>query len=167
MRTSYLSMSVSLRDLADEPWIQGVRGGSTLEVLPTACRAAGFEPNVAFRTDDHMAVQGLVAAGVGVGLIPSIALPTARPDIEVRPIGDPPLVRTVRAALPPSGYRAPAVEAMLEILAEVSPKIVSYAMQYLDAQQSPARAEPHVTNSSNGVTDLHGAALAHANKPAT
>lgn len=148
--------SISLRDLADEPWIQGVRGGSTLEVLPIACRAAGFEPNVAFRTDDHMAVQGLVAAGVGVGLIPSIALPTARPDIEVRPITDPALVRTVRAALPPTGYRAPAADAMLEILAEVSPKIVSYAMQYLDTQQSQACAQPDIRNSSNGVTAFYG-----------
>ena len=36
--------------------------------------AAGFEPNVAFESDDYQTVQGLVAAGVGVALIPELAL---------------------------------------------------------------------------------------------
>ena len=66
-----------LAELADEPWIQGVRAGSTLAILPTACRAAGFEPVIAFRTEDHGAVEGLVAAGVGVG-------PRARADAAQR-----------------------------------------------------------------------------------
>src|ERR671932_747815 len=60
---------LSMRDLADEPWIQGVRHGSTVQVLHRAARLAGFEPNVAFQTDDHMAVQGLVAARVGVPVV--------------------------------------------------------------------------------------------------
>jgi DNA-binding transcriptional LysR family regulator len=109
-----------LRDLAGEAWIQGVRSGSTLEVLPIACRAAGFEPRIAFQTDDHMAVQGLVAAGAGVGLIPELTLPIARGDIVVRAVSRPALVRRVRAALPPGGYRTPAAQAMLAVLEEVA-----------------------------------------------
>ena len=38
------------------------------------CLAAGFEPHVTFETDDYETVQGLVAAGVGVALIPRLAL---------------------------------------------------------------------------------------------
>ena len=38
------------------------------------CRAAGFEPRVSFESDDYLTVQGLVAAGVGVALIPELAL---------------------------------------------------------------------------------------------
>jgi DNA-binding transcriptional LysR family regulator len=127
--------SLSLEDLADEPWVQGVRGGSTLEVLPAACRSVGFEPKIVFRTDDHMAVQGLVAAGVGIGLIPTIALPTARRDIEIRPFSDPQLIRHVRAALPPGQYRSPAAEALLEVLAEVSPAVVGDAMRSLQGKR--------------------------------
>jgi DNA-binding transcriptional LysR family regulator len=105
-----------LAELADEPWIQGVRAGSTLAILPAACRAAGFEPIIAFRTEDHGAVEGLVAAGVGVAVTPELMMPSVRSDIVLREVTDPPLVRAVRAALPPGRYRSPAAAAMVEVL---------------------------------------------------
>jgi molybdate transport repressor ModE-like protein len=126
--------SVSLRELREVPWVQGVRSGSTLEVLPTACRAAGFEPRIAFRTDDHMTVQGLVAAGVGVGLIPTLTVPTARADIAVRPITAPPMVRQVRAALAPGHYRPPAADAMLAVLREVAAGVADEAARHLESR---------------------------------
>ena len=110
---------VRLTDLAGERWIQGVRSGATAEVLPRACRLAGFEPAVAFRTDDRIAVEGLVAAGVGVALIPQLTLPTVRPDITVRPLEASGLRRSVLAALPAGAYRPPGAAAMLEVLREV------------------------------------------------
>jgi DNA-binding transcriptional LysR family regulator len=112
---------VRLAELADEPWIQGVHRGSTLAVLPAACRAAGFEPNIVFRSDDHMAVQGFVAAGLGVAVVPQIATPMARTDIAIRSLeieGDL-LTRHVAAAAPAGPYRPPAVTAMVAVLAEV------------------------------------------------
>jgi DNA-binding transcriptional LysR family regulator len=112
---------VRVAELADEPWIQGVHRGSTVAVLPAACRAAGFEPNIVFRSDDHMAVQGFVAAGLGVAVVPQIATPMARRDITIRPLeieGDL-LTRHVSAAMPAGPYRPPAASAMVEVLAEV------------------------------------------------
>ena len=38
-------------------------------LIARACNAAGYSPRVAFETDDYTAVQGFVAAGVGVSLI--------------------------------------------------------------------------------------------------
>jgi DNA-binding transcriptional LysR family regulator len=107
---------VDLGDLAAEPWVQGVRRGSTLDVLPAACRAAGFEPRISFRTDDVMALQGFVAAGLGVAVISQLALPLAREDLVVRPLR-PPLRRAVCAALPRP--RPPSVTAMLDVLSEL------------------------------------------------
>ena len=52
-------------DLAREPCARHV---------VRCCHAAGFEPQVAFESDDYQTVQGLVAAGVGVALIPGLAL---------------------------------------------------------------------------------------------
>ena len=46
-----------------------------------SCHAAGFEPGVSFETDYYQTVQGLVAAGVGVALIPQLALSSVRDDI--------------------------------------------------------------------------------------
>ena len=45
------------------------------------CHAAGFEPSVSFESDDYQTVQGLVAAGVGVALIPELALSVVREDV--------------------------------------------------------------------------------------
>jgi len=109
-----------LADLAEHDWVQGVHRGSTIDVLPRACRSAGFEPRIAFRTDDQMTVQGLVAAGVGVSLAPTLILPSMRPDLVVRPIDEPALTRRVLAAVPRGMYRLPAAAAMLQLLAEAA-----------------------------------------------
>jgi DNA-binding transcriptional LysR family regulator len=111
---------IRLAELADETWIQGVRSGATVATLPAACRQAGFEPRIALQTDDPMAWQGLVAAGVGIGVVPQITLPSARRDIAVRDLEAPSLARLVSAATPPGRYRSPAAEAMAQALAEVA-----------------------------------------------
>lgn len=123
---------VRLADLSGAQWIQGVRSGATLDVLPRACRIAGFEPNIVLRTDDRMAVEGLVAAGVGVALIPQLTLPTVRPDVAVRPVDSPVLFRKVSAVLYRGNYRPPAATAMVEVLREVSASLITEANQRLD-----------------------------------
>lgn len=109
-----------LTDLAEERWIQGVHHGSTIDVLPRACRLAGFEPRIAFRTDDQMTVRGLVAAGLGVALAPSLTLPATPSGLAVRPLSEPSLTRTVSAATPAGQYRLPAATAMIEHLRRVA-----------------------------------------------
>jgi DNA-binding transcriptional LysR family regulator len=42
------------------------------------CALAGFTPKIAFTTDDYIAVQALVAAGLGVATLPDLALRSAR-----------------------------------------------------------------------------------------
>jgi DNA-binding transcriptional LysR family regulator len=85
---------------------------------------AGFEPRIAFQTDDPMAWQGLVAAGVGVAVIPRLALPTARPDILVRELDAPSLVRNASAATPLTRYRPPAASAMTGALRDVAAELI-------------------------------------------
>jgi DNA-binding transcriptional LysR family regulator len=58
-------------------------------VLPRACRAAGFEPRIAFRTHDQVTVHGLVAAGVGIALVPQLTVPTVRPDQAIEQLASP------------------------------------------------------------------------------
>lgn len=109
-----------LTDLAEDRWIQGVHRGSTIDVLPRACRQAGFEVRIAFRTDDQMTVRGLVAAGLGVALAPSLTLPATPSGLVVRPLSEPSLTRTVMTAAPAGRYRLPATTAMIEHLREVA-----------------------------------------------
>ena len=115
--------TVRLRDLAADAWIQGVRRGPTVEVLPHACRMEGFAPRVALRTDDRVVVEGLVAAGVGVALFPHLTLPTVRPDVAVRPLDSAVLFRHVYVALPSGGYTSPAATAMLDMLRRVCARL--------------------------------------------
>jgi DNA-binding transcriptional LysR family regulator len=61
-----------------------------------------------------------VAAGVGVTLIPTLALATVRDDVVLRSIDDPLLKRRVYVARLGCGYTSPAVEPMRAILQEVA-----------------------------------------------
>ena len=88
-------------------------------LLERACQAAGFEPRVAFQSDDYVAIQGFIAAGVGVCLIPDLALVAVRDDVVIRCLEGRPPVRRILAATLAGGYVSPAAAAMLEILAEV------------------------------------------------
>jgi DNA-binding transcriptional LysR family regulator len=87
-----------------------------------------------FRTDDHGAVEGLVAAGVGVGLVPELMLASARPDVVLCEVSEPALERWVRAALPPGAYRSPAAAAMIDVLREVADELVGEARARMGAR---------------------------------
>ncbi|MEV6316674.1 LysR family transcriptional regulator [Streptomyces sp. NPDC051776] len=64
--------SVHLRDLRDERWIAGCPRCSANFLH--ACAEEGFVPDVAFTTDDNLVVQSLVAAGVGIAVMPALVL---------------------------------------------------------------------------------------------
>ena len=109
---------VRLADLADEPWIGGAPDCECNRLISQACMRSGFDPRIAFETDDYTAVQGFVAAGVGVSLIAELGLRTIRDDIVVRPLGrDTPVRQIFATAL--TGYRSPATIAMIDVLREV------------------------------------------------
>src|SRR3954453_13154436 len=49
---------------------------------------AGFEPNIVFESDDYNVAQGLVAAGMGVTLLPEMSLANARDDLIIKAVGN-------------------------------------------------------------------------------
>jgi DNA-binding transcriptional LysR family regulator len=111
-----------LTDLRDESWVQTSATSPCARHVVRSCHAAGFEPRVSFESDDYVTVQGLVAAGVGVGLIPQLALSTVRDDIEVRALRPSSPVRQVFAAMPRAAAVTPALATMLDILRETAKK---------------------------------------------
>jgi molybdate transport repressor ModE-like protein len=103
-----------LERLAGETWIAGCERcrGHLLHVAADA----GFEPRIAFATDDYVTVQSLVAAQLGVTLLSGLALLAVRhEDVAVRPLAGHP-ARTVEVILPAAERRPPAVAAMLGAL---------------------------------------------------
>ena len=112
--------SLKLADLADETWIRDGSPCPDSEIFLRACHAAGFEPRVAFQSEDYLAIQGFIAAGVGIALIPQLALQAVRDDVVARELAGHTPVRLVVAATLAGTYRSPATEAMLDILREIS-----------------------------------------------
>lgn len=103
-----------LRDFADETWIEGDHPDCRRPLLQ-ACAAQGFEPRIRFGTEQWLGKQGLVAAGVGVTLIPGLAIATVRDDVVLRRLGRDAPRRTVVVVMP-RGYRCPAVEPFVTLL---------------------------------------------------
>jgi DNA-binding transcriptional LysR family regulator len=113
---------VSVGDLSEEAWILGSADASCpdSQILLRACNAAGFEPRIAFESDDYNAIQGFVAAGMGVCLIPDLALITVRNDVVVRDLGPKAPVRRISAITTEGGFCSPAKQAMLDVLEETA-----------------------------------------------
>ena len=109
--------SVKLADLADEDWICG-RSGSCRAHVVRLCQDAGFEPTITFDSDDYQVLKGLVSAGVGVTLLPELALADKAPGIELLPVSDKDTTRRVWAVTRDEGSCSPATDAMLGVLVE-------------------------------------------------
>jgi DNA-binding transcriptional LysR family regulator len=109
-----------LEDFSEETWIQNDCSGPCGRLHLAACTAAGFEPQIAFQSDDYNVVQGLVAAGVGLSLLPALSLTNVRDDIAVRSLGRTAPYRKIYAATLEARYRSPATNAMLEVLEEAA-----------------------------------------------
>lgn len=117
---------VRLDELRDDPWLSGSCASSCAEIVKAACRESGFEPRIAFESDDYHVLQGFVARGLGVTLLPDLALPTLRSDIVVLPAHPVPPTRRVWAATRPEGSRSAATEAMLGVLTEVGERFEAH-----------------------------------------
>jgi DNA-binding transcriptional LysR family regulator len=90
--------SVRIEALRDQEWI--VRDEHPVaDVLRRVCRAAGFEPRIAFAANDYQETQGMVAAGVGIALAPQLALSALRADVVALPLAGAPTRRILLAHL--------------------------------------------------------------------
>ncbi len=114
------SPRVALADLADADWVQTSASSPCARHVVRSCVTAGYEPRVSFESDDYDTVQGLVAAGVGVALIPGLALTRVHPRIAVRELAPRNTSRRVVAATLPEPAVAPAALTMIDILSEVA-----------------------------------------------
>jgi DNA-binding transcriptional LysR family regulator len=104
-----------LADHAESAWIAGC--DRCRSHLLDICAKAGFEPRISFTSDDIVAVQALVAAGMGLTMLPGLALRAHRnPEVEVAEV--PGSTRHVYAAVYGEPPHPPATEALLSALKE-------------------------------------------------
>ncbi len=88
--------SVRLTELADEVFVLLEHGYGLRQITDALCAKAGFTPTVAFEGQESDTVRGLVAAGLGVALLPAFE-PHPPPGVaEIRL--DPPVTRKIGLA---------------------------------------------------------------------
>ena len=109
---------VEVSELADENWIAGCPRcrGHLLEL----CGRAGFEPRIGFETDNFVAVEGLVAQGIGVATLPRMAVESfpLMPGVITRPLPHAE-ARTLHVVTAHGAERVPAVRIALAALTRV------------------------------------------------
>jgi DNA-binding transcriptional LysR family regulator len=120
---------IKLSDFSDDSWIHSACKGTCGAVALRALHNAGFEPTIVFETDDYNVAQGMVAAGMGVTMLPEMALKNLREDIVVKPLRNQVTHRRVMACLLEGAYRSPATDALLDVLHEVVAEHVSEARE--------------------------------------
>jgi DNA-binding transcriptional LysR family regulator len=113
--------SGKLADHREAAWIAGLAGTQFAAALDVACAAAGFRPRVVHRADDARLIQALVAAGLGVALLPALACAPAT-GVRYLEVAPPPPRRHVWALARRGATRRPALAAALSALQEVRPR---------------------------------------------
>jgi LysR family hydrogen peroxide-inducible transcriptional activator len=89
--------SISLRELRDERFVLLRDSHCFREIALAACHRAHLDPRVAFESGQFSSLLGMVAAGVGVSLVPEMAIDPRAACRYVR-ISDAKAVRTIAAA---------------------------------------------------------------------
>jgi len=108
--------AVALARLARARWVATPPGTACRAMLERACRDAGFEPDVPFHANDFGVLAAYVAAGLGVAMVPELALGAFGPDVAVRRVRDVPVTRRIYAAARRGGLARPALAAMVDAL---------------------------------------------------
>lgn len=116
--------ALDLRELGGETWLAGARDGICNAMVHRACNEAGFQPQVSFESDDDSVLLGLVAAGVGITLMPRLCVRRAPKGVVVRPLDPPVPPRSVWAATRAARRPFPAAVAMIELLDELTEELV-------------------------------------------
>ncbi len=107
---------IALAELASEPFVGPPDGTSCHDVTVNGCAAAGFTPGFEHWSLDFYTTMSLVAAGLGVALVPRLGQAVVPPGVVVRPLAGPVPARHVFAATRAGSARRPTVAAVLDAL---------------------------------------------------
>ncbi|MEU9123633.1 LysR family transcriptional regulator [Streptomyces sp. NPDC048506] len=127
--------SLDIAELAAEPWVLGCL--KTEAYLRRYAERAGFEPEVRGTTTDYFFARSLVAAGMGISLIPSIALVPTVPGLRAVPIQPPAPTRHIGVATIGRRRDGSHVTTFIEALREQATH-----QSEIPEQRLPAAAQP-------------------------
>jgi DNA-binding transcriptional LysR family regulator len=119
-RDSDIPARATLSRLKDERWVippaQAACGAATRH----ACRSAGFEPDVAWETDDLLLLVAAASRGEGIALLPRLAVADSVAPVEVRRLVDPILSRRLQLVTRRTTAQRPIVRACMDAIHHVA-----------------------------------------------
>jgi DNA-binding transcriptional LysR family regulator len=127
--------AISVSELRDEEWIVGRDSTSMLELVVAATRKEGYEPRTDFHSMDFQVILAAVGAGLGVALVPPLALIGAYPDVAIRRIAGLELDRTIWATIRRGSSGNPGISAVTGALREAAARIAPHIPH--SAQEPP------------------------------
>lgn len=111
---------ITLESLREQPWIAPHSDAALRTALERACGLAGFEPRFDYTSDDYTVLLALVQAGLGVSLIPQMAVESVSTDIHLQPVSDLQLSRTVSVAIRAGSGQGPQIAATIAALRQAA-----------------------------------------------
>jgi len=117
------SSDVAVRDLRYDEWIVGRDGSPFMEATRTVCHEAGFEPRVNLQGNDYQVILACVGQGLGVALVPPLALFAENPDVVLKQPIDLTITRREMALIRRGSGANPTIAAALEALNDVVKKL--------------------------------------------
>jgi DNA-binding transcriptional LysR family regulator len=115
-RLGHTGRPIRLGDLKNESWIGGGPGSAWFRLVRSACADAGFDPHVVLSSDDYVACQSFVAAGMGVAVMPGLALERPLPGVQLTQLLDHEPTRRIWAAHLMDSFPSAAARDMTELL---------------------------------------------------
>ncbi len=112
--------AVNLTELSCDVWVGAAASDACGHIMTGICAAAGFSPDVQYHCREWDAVAALVAAGVGVALIPRSAQPLRPHNLAVLPVVGAPASRLLYALTRAGTEQDPGTRATLEALEAVA-----------------------------------------------
>lgn len=113
--------TVPLAALESERWVvDNAHDPVGNRIVRDATRAAGFTPRSAAQTADHHASIAFAAAGIGVAVIPRLAVGTLPADVCQRDISEPAPRRRIVAFVRDSVSGHPAIARTVELLRDIA-----------------------------------------------
>ena len=116
---------ITIAQLRNEEWIVGRDSTSMLELVTVATRRAGYEPRTDFHSMDFQVILAAVGAGLGVALVPPLALIGKYPDVAITRIAGVDLDRTVWANIRRGSSGNPGIAVVLSALREAAARIAA------------------------------------------
>lgn len=110
--------TIDLAEFSSDDWVQyDFRDEIATRLAAHACAVAGFAPRYVARAQDHVTGLAFVAAGVGIALVPELAVGWSGFDVAYVRLCNPTPQRRIVALLRDSARTNPAAERTVQLLA--------------------------------------------------